>query len=94
MYDITDNKPRTKLADYLEQQGLVRLQYSVFSGEVEAHHWNRIWKHITHFFRTKCQPEDKVFSMVVDSDHFRKMDTLGPEPEIAWIMDEIHTFYL
>lgn len=36
LYDITDNRARTKVARHCKQAGLYRVQYSVFLGEVSA----------------------------------------------------------
>lgn len=36
LYDISDDKARTKIAKYCKQAGLNRVQYSVFLGKLNA----------------------------------------------------------
>ncbi len=37
IYDISADKPRTKLAKHLQRYGLKRIQYSGFVGELNVH---------------------------------------------------------
>lgn len=37
LYDITDNKARSRIAKYCKQAGLYRVQKSVFLGELNEH---------------------------------------------------------
>jgi CRISPR-associated protein Cas2 len=37
IYDITDDRQRTRLASLLQRFGLARIQYSAFRGELNAH---------------------------------------------------------
>lgn len=37
IYDISDDKKRTKLADHLKKYSLYRIQYSGFKGELNPH---------------------------------------------------------
>lgn len=41
-YDIENNKLRTEIAELLRYYGLVRIQYSVFAGEISASHLSKL----------------------------------------------------
>lgn len=41
-YDIENNKLRTEIAELLQYYGLVRIQYSVFAGEISASHSSKL----------------------------------------------------
>lgn len=94
MYDIDGDKPRTKLAKYLEREGFIRLQYSVFAGDIKAHHWKKVWGRLKLFFEEKCQPHDKIYVTKIDADNFRKMEGLGEKPDIPYILNEQNSLYL
>lgn len=44
IYDISDNKQRTRLADHLKEYGLYQIQYSGFVGELNPHDRNILLK--------------------------------------------------
>ena len=92
-YDITNNKGRVKVHDYLEAQGFERIQYSVFLGKVEAARWVKIWRRLSNIFHEHCAPEDKIYSHLIEAQHFRKMLTLGTKVDIDWILQETDTFF-
>ncbi len=41
-YDIENNKLRAEIAELLQYYGLVRIQYSVFAGEVSSRHLSKL----------------------------------------------------
>ena len=93
-YDITGTKGRTKISNYLEAQGLERIQFSVFVGEIEPPRWQKVWKKLVELYEKECDAAtDRIFSHVVDRDNFGKMLTLGLSPDKAWIMGEVSSLY-
>ena len=48
VYDITNNKIRTKIADICEDYGLDRVQYSAFSGDLARVHQEEMMEKISH----------------------------------------------
>ena len=76
-YDIGEDKPRTKLAELLEDYDFTRLQYSVFAGQVKTERWRSFWKKIEQFHRKHCDEGDRIHSHKIGEDEFRKMSILG-----------------
>lgn len=93
-YDISVPKGRTKVHDYLEAQGFVRIQYSVFVGQVKATHWRRVWRQLTHLHETYCDPDDKLNSHLIEARHFREMCHLGNPIDIDWVLNEVGVFFI
>jgi CRISPR-associated protein Cas2 len=93
-YDIADNAARTKVSDYLENQGFDRVQYSVFMGKVDPHRWQVVWATLQKLFVKRCEPTDKIFSLVIERDHFEKMGILGHEIDRAWILQEVQVLFV
>jgi CRISPR-associated endonuclease Cas2 len=93
-YDIADNAARTKVHDYLEAQGFERVQFSVFMGVVDAHHWQKVWAHLAKLFEKRCDKTDKIFSHVIERDHFEKMLTLGDGIDKAWLLQEVQVLFI
>lgn len=88
-YAISVPKGRTKVHDYLESQGFERIQYSVFVGRIEARHWKRVWRQLSYLFETYCVPEDKIYSHLIEADHFRHMLVLGEPIDIAYNLQDL-----
>ena len=93
-YDITENAARTRISDYLEAQGFERVQYSVFLGTLDPYRWKLVWGQLGKLFAKHCQPTDKIFSVVVERDHFDKMSILGDDLDRAWILQEVPVFFV
>ena len=93
-YDIADTSARTRVSDYLEAQAFERVQYSVFIGEVDAHRWQVVWAELQKIFVKRCIETDKIFSVVIERDHFEKMSILGAELDQAWILQEVQVFFV
>ena len=47
IYDITDDKRRTKIADACLDYGLDRIQYSVFQGDISRNYQEELFKKVT-----------------------------------------------
>jgi CRISPR-associated endonuclease Cas2 len=88
-YDIAGTPARTRVSDYLEQQGFERVQYSVFAGVVDQHRWHKVWVHLGKLFSRRCAETDKIFSVVVERDHFGKMAILGAALDRDWLLQEV-----
>lgn len=93
-YDISDTKARTKVSKYLEAQGFDRLQYSVFVGKIESNRWEKVRSQLAFLFEKHCKSDDKIFSHVVERDHFKNMSIFGRGPDKAWILHEIEVLFI
>lgn len=92
-YDISEAAARTRVHDYLEAQGFDRIQYSVFIGEIDPHRWQKVWAHLVAVHCKHCQETDKIYSHVIERDHFRKMAILGRPLDVAWILQELDVWF-
>ena len=93
-YDITDSKGRTKLHDYLEAQGFDRIQYSVFVGTIDLHRWQKVWARICSLHAQYCADTDKIYTHLIDAQHFEKMLTLGHGPDTDWILHKTEVLFV
>jgi CRISPR-associated protein Cas2 len=94
LYDIEKNKPRTKLSDYLEHHGLLRIQYSIFAGPVETRRLVRLKQYLVEFKKLHCKETDKIYILGIEDNSFEKMLCLGPELNLDYLLNREHTYYL
>lgn len=94
IYDIENDKYRTKLAKKLEAYGFIRLQYSVFCGRHSLVQWQKVWKKIKEFESKYGSPNDKIYATILSTSNFKKMDIIGEKPDFALILDEIITQWM
>jgi CRISPR-associated protein Cas2 len=93
-YDIENDRLRTAIAKYLEQQGLVRLQYSVFAGTLNLEQWQKLWNRVALMYEKSCKESDAIYCMILSKAAFKKMQGLGKKPDKKFILDEIEVLYL
>jgi CRISPR-associated protein Cas2 len=76
IYDISDSKIRTYVASYLERNGLVRVQLSVFFGSIKRELYIKIkqtLKEINDMYTNK----DSIFIIPIGEDIFNKTTIIG-----------------
>lgn len=78
MYDIESNKVRKKVADYLEAKGLKRVQYSVFFGELDRRHYDKV-KETLLDIQTSYENEDSIMVVPIAEDEFRRLHLIGKQ---------------
>ena len=74
IYDITEDKARTKIAKACKEYGLVRVQYSVFFGNIPNHCMDEIAKFSEELINHET---DGVFFLPVSEDDFEKKIIVG-----------------
>lgn len=94
LYDIEKDSPRTRLAKQLEHHGLLRLQYSVFAGFVHRQRAKKLKGYLKKFKERHCQPDDKIYILPLRAENFKKIETLGPELDMDYLLNEQHTLYI
>lgn len=94
LYDITANRPRTRIADLLLRHGFERIQYSVFVGRIPSTRWKRLWRELEQYFSADCAPTDRIYSIVVDQKRFEAMDILGEVLPVDWILQETEVWFV
>lgn len=93
-YDIENNRLRTGVAKYLEQQGLVRLQYSVFAGTLNNEQWQKLWNRVALLYEKRCGEHDTIYCILLSKAAFKKMRSLGEKPDNKFVLDEIDVLFL
>lgn len=76
-YDITEDKPRNKVAKLLEQNGFERIQYSVFCGLHHPAGNPKLWQALCRLVELADSPGDKIYVLAVSKKSFRNMKIAG-----------------
>jgi len=91
IYDIVEDKPRKKLADKAIEQGLYRVQKSVFLGNIDTN----LLDELVVFAESIINPdEDSVYVFPMCQDDFKKVQLLGQAFDKAMVNDEINSLFL
>ncbi len=77
MYDIQEDKMRLKLAKLLEQRGLIRIQMSVFIGQIEGKNLRMLELEIDKKVREHCQIADKILILQITQEHLEQARWIG-----------------
>ena len=86
VYDIVENKARTKVAKQCKKFGLVRVQKSVFLGKLESSRFDELGE--------KCldlidEDTDSVYLFPFCQEDFRRINVLGQGFDKKLVNDEI-----
>ncbi len=73
IYDITNNRARTKIAKACKQSGLYRIQYSAFAGNINRNTLDELALRVEDLMAE----EDKVYIFPMCESDFRKCRLLG-----------------
>ena len=76
-YDIVDDKIRTKLANKLEEMGLVRLQYSVFFGRGNTVYWSKVSEKIKKLTVDFVPASDSCCFLIIEEKPLKSMKIYG-----------------
>ena len=87
IYDIENDKIRTKIAKEAERMGLIRLQKSVWSGDFDPSQWKKFWTWVTRYTEDKLTSDDKIYCIVIEPNALRTMLKIGEEIDIDYICD-------
>ncbi|MEJ6950736.1 CRISPR-associated endonuclease Cas2 [Natronospora cellulosivora (SeqCode)] len=91
IYDIVEDKIRKRLSDKAIEQGLYRVQMSVFLGNID----NNLLDELVVYAEEMINPdEDSVYVFPMCQDDFRKVELLGQAFDKAMINDEISSLFL
>jgi len=92
MYDISSDKVRLQVAKYLERQGCVRIQKSVFIVKTENPHFQEIHdtlKEVNSYYNN----EDSIILVPVNASDVRSMKLIGKNVYIEAIVDKPNTLF-
>jgi CRISPR-associated protein Cas2 len=94
VYDIENDKCRTKVANTLEEHGLYRIQYSVFIGKLGSTQWATVWQKLQKIIAQYGQPQDKLYSIILSHQNVETMQCIGPTPETDFVLDKVNCLYI
>jgi len=91
LYDIENDKARTKVARICKQTGLYRVQYSVFLGTIDAEQRDTMQLQI----EALINPDrDKVYIFPMSKQELRATILLGQAFDKKMITDDVKALFL
>jgi len=91
MYDIKEDRDRTKIAKACEKIGLYRVQYSVFLGSIEANDKDTLQLQIEDLMD---EDVDSVYIFPMSKDELKATILLGQAFDKDMITDEVKSLFL
>lgn len=91
MYDIENDKARTKIAKACQQSGLYRVQYSVFLGTVNADRKDTLQLRIEELMDEEV---DSVYIFPMSKDELQETKLLGQAFDKEMVTDEVKSLFL
>jgi len=91
-YDIQDNKIRTHIAKYLQRLGLIRVQYSVFFGDIHREDFNKI-KDTLKAINDMYENKDSIFIIPIGEDVLNKTKVIGKNVDFEVIAEIRSTLF-
>ena len=91
LYDIVENRTRTKIAKLCKEAGLYRVQKSVFLGTIER---NRLDELRLEIEELSNQNVDSVYIFPMCHPDFKKVILLGQAFDKKLVTDEVRALFL
>ena len=91
MYDIEDDKVRTKVAKQCKQAGLYRVQFSVFLGSVDANQKDTLELQIKEQID---EEKDSVYIFPMSKNELQATVLLGKAFDKKMVTDEVKALFL
>jgi len=90
MYDIENDRARSRVAKYCKQAGLYRVQYSVFLGTLDGDQKDSLELQI----EEEINPEkDKVYIFPMSQDELRETTLLGQAFDKKMVTDKVRALF-
>ena len=90
MYDIKDNKARSRVAKCCKQAGLYRVQYSVFLGTLTASEKDSLELEIQDLVD---EEEDSVYIFPMSKNELQRTTLLGQAFDKDMVTDEVRALF-
>ena len=90
IYDIENDRARTRVAKYCKQAGLSRVQLSVFLGSIEADEKDTLQLKIEEEID---EEKDKVYIFPMNKNQLQSSILLGQAFDKKMITDEVHALF-
>lgn len=91
LYDIEDDRIRTKVAKYCKQAGLYRVQFSVFVGTLEINQKDTLQLQIEDLIDEET---DSVYIFPMSKNELQQTVLLGKAFDKKLITDEVRALFL
>lgn len=91
LYDIKNDKARTRAAKYCKQAGLYRVQYSTFLGNLEANQRDTLSLQLENEIDVSL---DKVYILPMSRDELKQTVLLGKAFDKDYVSDEVKALFL
>lgn len=90
LYDIKDDRSRTKVSKLCKQTGLYRVQYSVFLGTLDAHQKDTLRLQIEEYIDEET---DKVYIFPMNKTELQQTELLGQAFDKDLVKDEVRALF-
>jgi CRISPR-associated protein Cas2 len=91
MYDIENDKARTKVAKLCKQAGLYRVQYSVFLGTIDKNQKDTLQLKIEELIE---EAKDSVYIFPMSKNELQQTVLLGQAFDKKLVTDEVNALFL
>ena len=85
-YDISDDKSRKRVSDYLVEKGFFRIQNSVFLGEI---HITNIGDILENICLRVDEDEDSIFCVPINKEDYENIFNFGKNKDYNLYKDEV-----
>ena len=85
-YDISDDKSRKRVSDYLIEKGFLRIQNSVFLGEI---HITKIDDILENICLLVNKDEDSIFCVPINKEDYENIFNFGKKEDYNLYKDEV-----
>ena len=92
MYDIENNKVRTSVAKYLEKNGCMRVQKSIFFAETDRPVFDKIHSDLKHI-QELYENNDSIFMVPISTDLVRSMKIIGQNIDFDLVIGNKNTLF-
>lgn len=93
MYDIENDRVRTKIAKYLEEKGLRRVQKSIFLGQTNRKEYQVIRTALTEI-QESYNNRDSIFIVPMPEDYLKSMYIIGQEVDFSLTLHRTNTVFI
>ncbi len=90
LYDISEDKARTKIAKHCKQSGLYRVQYSVFLGTLNANERDSLQLEIEELMNPET---DSVYIFPMNKSELQQCALLGQAFDKKLVTDKIQALF-
>jgi CRISPR-associated endonuclease Cas2 len=92
MYDIENNKVRSRISKYLEKKGCIRIQKSIFMTNSAAKEFSEIHQTLVEV-QSYYENNDSIMLVPFNTSDIRSMKIIGKEINIQTLVDKPTTLF-